>query len=100
MWLGAKVGAAIAPLGGMDPTSHARRLSALKVISPRDWGDELRLALKTAGSIPGAASLLGIGRRTLERWLAETPVLRIGISLVAHGGVRKSLRGKAPSRRT
>lgn len=57
------------------------RLAALRIAKPDEWHAEVHAALMKAGTVPGAAKALGIGTRTLHRWITETPALIEGVEL-------------------
>lgn len=60
-------------------------LSTLRRADPPRWATVVRHALRTAGTIAGAAVALQVPRKTLQRWLEKNPGLRKGIDLVQHG---------------
>ena len=84
-------------------SEKARRLLEIRKANPQAWRWRIREALKSAdgyirdrGRKPGAATLLGVGRSTFQRWLAEDAELRAWLSpLLREVGAP----GKAASKR-
>ncbi len=69
------------------------QLSALRIAAPARWRARVRKALVAAGTIPGAAAALGVGKRTLFRWCEEDPELARGIELpLPRASLRKAVR--------
>lgn len=74
---------------------EARRLSALKITDFQAFSREIRDALKGSVNLPNAAEQLGIGLRTLERWIAKHDELSAGIArapvgFAGHTDVRRA----------
>lgn len=57
--------------------SAAERLNALRITDEKRWRSEIRAALLAAeGRVARAAKALGVGLRTLFRWVADDESLR------------------------
>lgn len=70
------------------PASSSPVLSALRIADPAAWRLKVREALRAEGTIPGAATVLGVSRGTLFRWVTEDPTLKDGIDLPDKPGPR------------
>lgn len=69
-------------------------MGALKIADRATWERKLRMAmLRAKGSVPAAASALGVSRRQLERWLGEDAFS--GLPRVAAGPVPGSKHERA-----
>ena len=69
------------------------KLGALRLTNPREWARTIRTAMAAAGGrIPDAARSLGVGARTLYRWL-DDPSLA-DVPRVENGMPRSGQRGK------
>jgi hypothetical protein len=71
----------------------APALGALRLLHPDQWRARIRAALAAAGSTRAAAPTLGVGLRTLERWVAEVPALAEGLELRGRGWEKGVKRG-------
>ena len=68
----------------------AEALAALRTLRPAGWRRVVRSALRAAGTVAGAARVLGVDRRSLERWIAEVPALAEGIDLPGRGRPKRA----------
>ena len=72
-------------------------LGALRMVDHAAWALQVRRAMQRAGGrIPEAARILGVGWRTLHRWLADPAFARVER---APRGPAKKVAEKKPSGR-
>lgn len=74
-------------------------LLAQKANGDLRWRRTVRDALDKAGSVSAAAKKLGIGKRTLQRLIEETPELLVGIELRVGPGNPEFGPGYRPKRK-
>jgi hypothetical protein len=56
--------------------SRAFVLAALRIARPDEWRLAVEQAIRSSGSLNRAAFMLGVTRRSLNRWIADTPALQ------------------------
>jgi hypothetical protein len=64
-------------------SDEAKRLVALRLVSPTKWRAEVRRALSAVGSTTLAAERLGVSRRLLATWVSDG--VADGLSLRGRG---------------
>ena len=72
-------------------------LMALRVTDPAKYLKRIRGALEAKGTVPAAAELLGMPRRTLQTWVNQQPELSKDITLRGAGNP-DWINGKAPKK--
>jgi len=82
--------------GGVPATPEAAALYALRLTDPSAYREKIKATLSATKSVAEAAKKLGMGRRSLERRLAEDPSLRDGISLPIPGAGSHKTKKKRP----
>lgn len=87
------------------PGDGARRLGALRVLDPRAWRTEIRMALRMShgrvGGESGAAARLGTSVGTLFKWLREDAELsRIPTASVGRPAEAAEKKGRKEKRRS
>lgn len=65
-------------------------LVALRRADPARWARAVRAALRSRGTVAGAANVLAVERRTLQRWLAADESLSAGLAMAGPGRPSKN----------
>lgn len=68
-------------------TAKGARIVWLRTNNPDEWREAVRKALEQAGTrgVIGAAEILGVSSRNVQRWVAEDPSLKKKLNLPGRG---------------